>query len=52
MVTSSSMAYSEKHKEKFEAMGWQYIRVEDGNDLLSINKAIIKAQRKIQKDQH
>jgi transketolase len=28
-----SMAYSEEHQEKFEAMGWQYIYVEDGNDL-------------------
>ncbi|MDX9690890.1 MAG: transketolase [Acholeplasmataceae bacterium] len=40
-----SMAYSEKHKEKFEAMGWQYIYVQDGTDLVSINKAINKAKK-------
>ena len=40
-----SLAYSENNKKKFEAMGWQHILVEDGNDLLSINKAINKAKR-------
>jgi transketolase len=35
-----SLAYSEKHQFKFESMGWQYILVEDGNDLKSIHKAI------------
>jgi len=40
-----SMAYSEKHKPKFEAMGWQHILVEDGNDLSAIQKAIMKAKK-------
>jgi transketolase len=40
-----SMAYSEEHKKKFEAMGWQYIYVEDGNDLKTINKAINRAKK-------
>jgi transketolase len=40
-----SLAYSENTKKKFEAMGWQHILVEDGNDLLSINKAINKAKK-------
>ncbi len=40
-----SLAYSEKHKQKFEAMGWQHILVTDGNDLQSINKAINKAKK-------
>ena len=42
-----SLAYSEKHKEKFEAMGWQYLYVSDGNDLPIIDKAISKAQKNI-----
>jgi transketolase len=40
-----SMAYSENHKNKFEAMGWQYLHVTDGNDLSSIHKAIVKAKK-------
>ncbi len=40
-----SLAYSEEHKKKFEAMGWQHILVEDGNDLNLINKAINKAKK-------
>jgi transketolase len=40
-----SLAYSEKHKEKFEAMGWHYLFIEDGNDIESINKAINKAKK-------
>ena len=44
-----SMAYSERHKEKFEAMGWQYLCVDDGNDLWAINKAISKAKKNTDK---
>jgi transketolase len=44
-----SLAYSENHKKKFEAMGWQYILVEDGNDLNTINKAINKAKKETEK---
>ncbi len=40
-----SMAYSEDHKKKFEAMGWQYLLVEDGNDINAINKAINKSKK-------
>ena len=40
-----SLAYSEKHKEKFEAMGWQYLYINDGNDIQSIDKAIKKAKK-------
>ena len=40
-----SLAYSESHKEKFEAMGWQYQIVTDGNDLVAIHKAINKAKK-------
>jgi transketolase len=40
-----SLAYSEAHKQKFEAMGWHYQRVEDGNDLQTIQKTINKAKK-------
>jgi transketolase len=42
-----NLAYSEQHKNKFEAMGWQYIRVEDGNNLQLIHKAIAKAKKSV-----
>ncbi len=44
-----SLAYSENHKQKFEAMNWQYIRVNDGNSIDEINKAIKKAKKEINK---
>ncbi|PKK96898.1 MAG: transketolase [Tenericutes bacterium HGW-Tenericutes-3] len=44
-----SLAYSENHKQKFEAMGWHYIRVEDGNDLNLIQRAIKKAKAQTDK---
>jgi len=44
-----SMAYSEQHKQKFEAMGWHYIKVEDGNDLNLIQRAIKKAKSETNK---
>ena len=40
-----ALAYSEKHQQKFEAMGWHYQRVEDGNDLVKTQKAINKAKK-------
>lgn len=32
-------------EKKFTSMGWNYIRVSDGNDLLEIDNAIIKAKK-------
>jgi transketolase len=43
------MANSEKTKEKFEAMNWHYIKVEDGEDTKSINKAIKEAKEETYK---
>ncbi|MDI6453665.1 transketolase [Mariniplasma sp. M4Ah] len=43
------MAYSEEHKKKFESIGWQYLYVEDGNDLNAINKAINRAKKDLNK---
>ena len=40
-----SLAYSENHQQKFEAMGWHYQKVQDGNNLSLINKAINKAKK-------
>lgn len=42
-------AYSEKHKTKFESIGWQYILVEDGTDTIKINQAIKKAKKESNK---
>ena len=39
-----SLANSENTKGKVEAMGWQYLRVEDGNDVDAIDEAITKAK--------
>ncbi len=44
-----SLAYSDQHKQKFEAMGWHYIKVEDGNDLILIQRAIKKAKSETNK---
>lgn len=37
-------AFSENHKTRFEGAGWHYLRVEDGNNLDEINKAITNAK--------
>jgi len=39
-----NMASSENIKNKFEAMNWNYIKVEDGEDYKNIDAAIIKAK--------
>ncbi|MGY3724436.1 transketolase [Granulicatella balaenopterae] len=42
-------SFNENVKGRFEAMGWQYIRVEDGNDLDAIAEAIEEAQGETEK---
>ena len=37
-------SFSESVEERFKAYGWQYLRVEDGNDLEEIAKAIEEAK--------
>ncbi|MDH6365523.1 transketolase [Enterococcus sp. PF1-24] len=37
-------AFTESVAQRYQAYGWQYIRVEDGNDLAAISKAIEEAQ--------
>ncbi|QJD87414.1 transketolase [Cohnella herbarum] len=39
-----SLSFSENVGQRFEAYGWQYLRVEDGNDLDALAKAIAEAQ--------
>ncbi|MBE6136937.1 MAG: transketolase [Erysipelotrichaceae bacterium] len=39
-----SLANTENIKAKAEAMGWQYLKVEDGNDVDAIDQAIIDAK--------
>jgi transketolase len=38
-------SFSESVENRFKAYGWQYVRVEDGNDLESIAKAIEEAKQ-------
>ncbi|VEU79649.1 transketolase [Haploplasma axanthum] len=40
-----SLAYSEKHRGKFEAQNWHYTFIEDGMNADAINKAIIEAKK-------
>ncbi|AOZ92181.1 transketolase [Paenibacillus crassostreae] len=39
-----NLSFSESVQKRFEAYGWQVLRVEDGNDLPAIEKAIKEAQ--------
>ncbi len=38
-------SFSESVEQRFKAYGWQYLRVEDGNDLAEIAKAIEEAKQ-------
>ncbi|KAA9004939.1 transketolase [Paenibacillus spiritus] len=40
-----NLAFSENVAKRFEAYGWQVLRVEDGNDLPAIGRAIEEAQK-------
>lgn len=40
-----SLANSDDIKRKFEGMNWQYLKVEDGNDLKAIQKVLNKAKK-------
>ncbi|VEU82988.1 transketolase [Acholeplasma hippikon] len=45
----TSLAISDDVKKKFEAQGWQYIKVNDGEDIAKVNQAIIKAKKELNK---
>ncbi|WP_134705171.1 transketolase [Ammoniphilus sp. YIM 78166] len=44
-----SFAFTESVKKRFESYGWQYLRVEDGNDIQAIGKAIQEAKQDLQR---
>lgn len=39
-----NLSFSENVEERYKAYGWQVIRVEDGNDIKEVHKAIAKAK--------
>ena len=41
------MSFSENIQKRFESYGWNYIRVEDGNDIGLLSKAIEEAKRNL-----
>ena len=46
---STSLAFTEDVKKRFQAFDWQVIEVEDGNDLDELDSAIRKAKREEEK---
>ncbi|UVI31433.1 transketolase [Paenibacillus spongiae] len=44
-----NLSFSENVQARFEAYGWQVLRVEDGNDLDALAKAVAAAQAEISK---
>lgn len=44
-----SLAFSEDHEEKFKSIGWNYYKIEDGNDLVAINSVLEKAKKQTEK---
>lgn len=42
---STDLAFTEDRGKRFEAYGWQVLRVDDGNDVEKIDKAIKKAKK-------
>lgn len=44
-----NLSYSESVQKRFEGYGWQVLRVEDGNDLGALSKAVAEAQANLSK---
>jgi transketolase len=44
LSASTSLAFSENVSERFRSYGWNIDEIEDGNDIESIDKAILKAR--------
>ncbi|USG67093.1 transketolase [Brevibacillus ruminantium] len=42
-----SLSFSENVAQRYQAYGWQYLRVEDGNDLAAIEAAIAEAKQDV-----
>ena len=45
LASATPVTFTENHRHRFEAYGWQVLSVEDGNDLEAIEGAILQAQR-------
>ncbi|KRM88749.1 transketolase [Liquorilactobacillus vini DSM 20605] len=45
----TKMAFDDDAKQRFEGYGWQYLRVQDGNDLDEIDKALSEAKQEDQR---
>jgi len=46
---STDLATSVEHAKRFEAYGWNVLRVDDGNDLEAIDAAIVRAKRETER---
>lgn len=46
---STELAFTDNIKERFEAMGWEYLFVEDGNDVDAIEHAVREAKKQLDK---
>jgi len=49
LAGSTSLTFTENVEERFEAYGWQVLKVADGNDLGAIGRAITRAQAETDK---
>jgi transketolase len=49
LSASTQVAFTEDRAQRFEAYGWEVIKIEDGNDLKAIEKAILAAQKNTEK---
>lgn len=45
LSASTQVAFTEDRAQRFEAYGWQTIKIEDGNDLKAIEEAILAGQK-------
>ncbi|MBB6176854.1 transketolase [Anoxybacillus tengchongensis] len=44
-----NLSFSESVEQRFKAYGWQYVRVEDGNNIEEIARAIAEAQKDLER---
>lgn len=43
----TDIAFSEDTSKRFEALGWEVIQVDDGNDIQAIEEAVLKAKKSL-----
>lgn len=49
LASATPVTFTENHIERFKAYGWHTQMIEDGNDLMSINNAILAAQEETER---